>query len=166
MKEIERIFSHVINAVTSISGNAAIIFLVAAVLLINVSVVTRYALSAPLHFVEEISGYFVVAIVFLGLADTLRAERHIRIDVVFIHLSKKIQNTLEILSFILGLIFTGVFAWLTWQTVLDSYQIGMTSEGLWEVPLYLPQLLMPIGLVILILQILAYSIRKMHSFRS
>lgn len=166
MKKAESMLSRFINTLSSVFGNASIVSLVAVGLLVNAAVIMRYVFNAPFHFTEEISGYLMVALVFLGLADTLRAERHIRIDVVFVHLPKWIQNTLEICSLALGLIFAGIFAWRTGQTVLTSYQIKMTSFGLWQVPLYLPQLLMPIGFVALALQIIARAIKKIQGFRS
>lgn len=165
MKKAERVFNRLVNTLTSLLGNASVVCLAAVGLLVNVAVVMRYVFNAPFHFTEEISGYLVVAIVFLGLADTLRAEKHIRIDVVFVHLPRGIRNTLQIISFVLGLIFAIVFAWFTGHTVLTSYEIGMTSYGLWQVPLYLPQIFMPIGLALLALQIIISLVRKIRSLK-
>jgi len=159
-------FGKLIDKFSSAAANIANICLLSALLLVTIAVVMRYVFNAPFHFTEEISGYLVIAIVFLGLADTYRARRHIRVDLVLIRLPQKVRSVLETSGHLFSLVFVLLFIWYTYQTALTSYQVGRVSFGIWQVPLYVPQLLIPIGLLTLAIQIIAHIIKKFQTPRT
>lgn len=165
MKKVWLFFNQLTNMLSSLAVNVADACLGAILLLITVAVMVRYVFNAPFHFTEEIAGYLVLAAVFLGLGDTFRAQRHIKVDILFVRLPRGVRNVLEIIGYSLSLIFCVLFTWYTGQATLTSYQIGRVSFGLWQVPLYIPQLLMPTGLLIMTIQIIASMVKRINSLR-
>ena len=50
--------------------------------LTTADVVARYVFNSPTMWADEMASYLLIAIVFLGLAQNLRTDGHIRIDVI------------------------------------------------------------------------------------
>lgn len=158
--------SLLINAVSSVVARIAAIFVLAMGLLITVDVILRYVFNAPTQFADEVSAYLLVTITFLPLAYTLQTEKHIRVDVFTTRLSQKARNLLELVTSIMGLAFLAVVMRPACNMTLESYRYGSASVGGLHTPLYLPQLFIPIGLCLLILQLVLHIINTTIKIRS
>ena len=86
-------------------AGAVCVFLTA---LIAVAVISRRVFNAPLLITEEISGYMMLAIVFLGLAYTMKAEGHIRVDILLSSVPPGSRAVLETIATLLALGFAGL----------------------------------------------------------
>ena len=60
-----------------------------------------------------------------------------------------------IILLLIGLVFSLVFLVTSTEMTLNSYELGLLSTSTLRVPLYLPQMAMPIGFFILSLQFIA-----------
>ena len=54
-----------------------------------VEVLTRYILRSPLSIAEEMGGYLLVSITFMGLAYTWKEKGHVRVTLIFSRLPEK-----------------------------------------------------------------------------
>ena len=121
------------------------------------SSVMRYVVGAPLAFQEELVGLFFVALVFLSLPNCTMAHKHVRVTVVTEFLPGNWRKVAELTSLVLILIFSVVFASLTFDFAKLSYQIGALTE-VGDIVLFPWMMLMPIGLglmgLVALLQIL------------
>lgn len=113
---------------------------------------------------DEYSGYLYLASIFLGLAYTFLSGGHIRINIVTSRLSEGGVNGL--IDIIASIITLGVLAFVLYRTVLftyDSYELEMLSEAVSETPLYLTQIVMPIGTILFMLAVIAVIIKRLKN---
>ena len=97
----------------------------------------------------EISGFFLAAGTFTGLAYTFSNGAHIRMTVLIQGASPAGRRIVELVCCGLAGAGTGYLAWYTILLARDSKRFGDLSTGLLALPLWMPQSVMAFGLVIL-----------------
>ncbi len=122
--------------------------------LVTVAVISRYAFNAPLLFSDEISGYLLLGSVFFGLGYTMRVEGHIRVEMVIRRLPAKVQKYLTEWLRVVFLLYVLLLLAGTTVVVWSYYTVGTEAFTLLRTPLVWPALLMPIGLLILVLEVI------------
>lgn len=103
---------------------------------------------------NELAGYAMAAASFLALAPTLRAGGHIRVQVLLTALPERIRHWMELWCIVLALALMGYLAWWSVDLAWQSHVFGDVSPGLLPVPLWIPQGLMALGVVVLVLALL------------
>ena len=117
------------------------------VLLITLAqIVTRYAHIAVTGL-SDYAGYFMAASAFLAFAHALNRGAHVRIELV-LSIAGRYRYAAEVLSFSLGALISGWFAYYACRMVWWSYKFGDISTGLDATPLWIPQLTMAFGSVL------------------
>ena len=116
--------------------------------LVSLDVLLRYFLDRPLLFVDELASLLQVLVIFGGLAHTFLVGGHVRVDLVTAHVPPLVRAWLRMVTLGLGLVFVGVVAWVTMQSALTAYRYGRVSAVMLY-PLWIPMLLIPIGLLLL-----------------
>jgi TRAP-type transport system small permease protein len=125
-------------------------FLTATLLLIAVAlncanIIGRYVFNAPIASAEEVMLFLLVAVVFLGNSVVGWEGKQIRMDVVLHTLPPALRHWLEVfadLAMIAVSLILIVFAWPVIHMLAEFDQRSQAAE----VPLYIPQALIPIGL--------------------
>lgn len=156
------LFSKYLYRVSAVSGQVLIFGMT---LLITVDVLSRATIGKSTLVSTEISGYALVAIVFLGLAYTLRMERHIRIELLTRRLSLRRQQQLEIAVLILSMVFITWFAWATVGPVVLNYIQHHISITYLHTPMWIPYLFVPVGAGMLAIGLLIEIIGKLKKLR-
>lgn len=128
--------------------------------LIAIAVIARRVFNSPLLITEEISGYMMVAIVFLGLAYTMKMESHVRADILLSHVPRRARAVLETIATVIALGFAGVLVAGTWRLVAEFYTQQTLSFHYLQTPLWIPGSLLVIGAALLGLQLLARLLRR------
>ncbi len=131
----------------------------AMMILISWDVISRYVFDAPLLFSDEISGYLLVYICFLGAAGTMKQKRHINVDVLVNRLKAQTRMRLELVTSFIGLGFLLVFLWHSYVMVYRAYVRGVRMPSVLLTPLWIPESLVLIGTFFLVLQFIV-EIRK------
>lgn len=134
-------------------------------LLILTEIVIRTLFSMTLYITEEYTGYLMVGITFLALAYTLRERGHIRM--VFLHkvLKGKARIFLDIYSFAVGLVFSAILTFTTYNLFWDSVVSQTRSMQISETYLAIPQSFMPLGCLVLTIQFAAELGRSIIKLR-
>jgi len=135
----------------TISRSSGEILLFAMVLLITVDIIGRSTVGAT-RVADELSRYMLVGIVFVGLAHTQCAARHIEVNLVTRLFSEKRQEQLALVSSIIG---TAFVWWLFIATIpnpVRSFVGHVTSLSYIDVPMWIPHLLVPLGAGILAIE--------------
>lgn len=146
------------------AGYAAGLVLLAIIGLTMVEVFSRYVLERPLILSDELGGYAMVAIAFLGLAFCARDESHIRITFLVGKIPARISSPLRVATLALSLAFVAIATWVNWQFLVDSFARDMRSNSLLMTPLKWPQMAMPVGLTLFTLLMLARLIQGIGRF--
>lgn len=113
----------------------------------------------------DFAGFLLAAASFLALAYTLRAGAHIRVNLLISRLPERQAWVLEMLTLLLGAAITAYAAWYAVALTLESYDYGDMSTGIIAVPLWIPQVAMDAGLILLtvaFLDTLVESLRAGH----
>lgn len=133
--------------------------------MITLDVLMRYFLNRPLLFVDELASFLQVLIIFGGLAYTFVVGGHVRVDLVTAHLRPLAAAWLRVVTLSLGLALLAVVIWVTTQSALSAYRYDRVSTVmLW--PIWLPMLLIPAGLALMGLAMLATFARQLRAVLS
>ena len=109
------------------------------------SVFMRYVLGTPITWIDELSGYLVVAIVMFGAAEALRRDDHIRVDLLTTRLSGvKAQAMKVVWALFIGAVMVALLKSAI-TAVNFSRDFGIYSQGYMEIPMWIPQSMLIIG---------------------
>jgi TRAP-type C4-dicarboxylate transport system permease small subunit len=156
---IDRVLDRITRITSGVPAFAIGTLLVVWVILIAVYVVGRLFFQVKWMFVPEFTEYFMVCVVFLSVAYTLRSKGHISIDIVLRRLSKRVNAILEAITAFLSLLITCFLVergidWFLYAFSSHMYSMGPMHTLMW--PIFL---VVPIGLTMLALELLLYFYR-------
>lgn len=97
----------------------------------------------------ELAGYAMAGAIFLALAPTFRSGGHIRVNLLLAHVPPALRRAFEIWCLALLALIGGLFAAFSVQQVLDSHSFGDVSTGMLTIPLWIPQVSMALGAILL-----------------
>ena len=100
---------------------------------------------------DEISGYMLALAATWGFAYALRTDAHVRVDVLFPYMGRRLKAAMDFIAFILLALFATVISWKIWALVLDSMESGIKSSTYLLTPLYIPQGILGVGFSLLAL---------------
>lgn len=119
--------------------------LLSSFVLVAYSVGMRYFLGRPVPWVDEMVGYLLVGIVMFAAADALRRGEHIAVDLITDRLRGPARRGAQILSLAAVGVAGAVLLVAGLETVAFTKLLGIRSTGYLNVPMHLPQLLVPLG---------------------
>lgn len=129
------------------------LFLSAAVLLVVLEIFTRRVLSHSMVGSDEIAAYAVIWSVLFTASIAIKNNLHVRIDVIFVILPPKIGRYVDALGTFLSLVFTAFLTWSGWELVRESLMLGEVTMTMLRLPLWIPQLILPLGGLLLTLRL-------------
>jgi len=100
---------------------------------------------------DEISGYMLALAATWGFAYALRTDAHVRVDVMFPYMGRRLKAAMDFIALILMALFATIIAWKIWALVLDSMESGIKSSTYLLTPLYIPQGILGVGFSLLAL---------------
>lgn len=103
---------------------------------------------------DDFAGFSMAASAFLGLSYTFHSNEHIRVTLFIQRFRGQTRRGLEIWCHLLGSILAGFFAYYGVKMTVVSWQIEEVSVGLIPVPVWIPQLAMAFGTVMLTVAVL------------
>lgn len=117
-------------------------------------VLMRYLFNAPTTWSLEISVILTMWGTFLGVAYTLRQEGHTNVDLVVNRLSEQCRRTLKILIFFLIMVFSIFLTWVSLVPAIEAYLDKEVTQSYTRTPLFILMFSVPVGGMLLILEIL------------
>jgi len=123
--------------------------------------VSRYTIDVSSNSWLEIQWYMFAAMFMLGASYTLKRNEHVRVDVIYGHLSTRAQIWVDIIGgFLFLLPATVILAWLSWPMFYQSWlhnEMSANAGGLirWPVKIFLP-----LGFFLLTLQGVSEIIKR------
>jgi len=138
------------------------IMIILSALFIMYDVLTRY-FGQGTYWADEIAGYFLVAISFLGSGFTLQSGKHVQVKFVLEKLSPTINKVLDMVIKILILLITLIIFYLGSRYVLDLYLLKVKFITMLSVPQFIPYAAIPIGAFFLLLEVIRELILDLFS---
>jgi TRAP-type C4-dicarboxylate transport system permease small subunit len=121
------------------------ILLLVSVVVNFANVVGRYVFAAPIASAEEVMLFLLVAIVFLGNSVVAWERKQIRMDVFLHALPPGLRNALDVLADLAAIVVSVVLVVLSWPAIQMLAEFDERSQAA-DIPLVIPQALVPIGL--------------------
>ena len=135
------------------AGYAAAFFMVATLLMVVAGIADR-ALALGWRGTDMYAGYAMAACGFLALAHTFKRGEHIRVSLLLQAASPRMQRVMEIWSLAAASLLAAALSFyaikLTWQ----SWEFHDISTGNDATPLWIPQVAMAVGAVVLLVALL------------
>ena len=114
--------------------------------------------SRQLHFhvqgTDAYAGYLMAAAGFLALAHTLKRGEHIRVSLLLEHSPPRVRTALDRGSLAIGAALAALFAYYSVRLAWQSWKFHDISTASDATPLWLPQLSMALGAVILLVALI------------
>jgi TRAP-type mannitol/chloroaromatic compound transport system permease small subunit len=130
------------------------------VLVVCYDVVTRYFLKRSSVAVQELEWHLFAVVFLIGAAYTLKHDRHVRVDVLYMKFKPKIKawvNLLGSLIFLIPVCLIGI--WSSMNFVVSSFLIGEGSPDPGGLPARcVLKAVIPLSFFLLLLQGLSLSI--------
>ena len=131
----------------------------AIVLLVSYDVVMRYFFDRPQLFVDEVASFLQVLLIFGGAAYTFRVGGHVRVDLLTNIVRPTVRAWMRVVTLLLGVVFLAIVIWVTTQSASTAFRYGRVSAVMLY-PLWLPMLLIPAGLALMALVMVAALARQ------
>jgi TRAP-type C4-dicarboxylate transport system permease small subunit len=141
------------------------IALVAAALILSSSVVTRYFLHASTDWQDEASVFCLVGATFLCSAFVQAIRGHVGIEAVSSLLPPRVDRVRVALVDIGCFVFCVFFAWKSCTLLHEAWAEGQTTSSSWAPPLWIPYLLMSLGMILLSVQLAVQCVVSANKVR-
>ena len=121
----------------------------------------RYAYDTSSNAWLEIQWYMFAVIVMLGASYTMKRNEHVRVDILYMNLSRRGQLWIDILGTLVFLLPTcTILAWLAWPFFMQSFNVyehSSNAGGLLRWPI---KLVLPVGFALVALQGVSELIKR------
>ncbi|RJX32474.1 MAG: TRAP transporter small permease subunit [Desulfarculus sp.] len=151
----------VIDAISSLVGNASVWLVFILMLVMVYEVAMRYVFTAPTIWAMELSGYLMLLFVALGGALVLQQDGHINVDILYSRLSKRAQAVMSVITAGLFFIFLYYFFILSAKQAMVAVAFRHTSGTIWNPPIWPISILLAAGVGLVMLQGIAKFIRDL-----
>ena len=127
----------------------AALAMIGVLLMVLLSIVGRQA-GFNVPGTDAYAGYCMAAAGFLALAHTLKRNEHIRVTLLLGRLKGRAKHALEMWSLTAAVFLAGLFAFYATRQVWISHVINDVSTSNDATPLWIPQLTMAVGALVLL----------------
>lgn len=143
------------------AGSLAAFFLVGTLAMVLVSILGRL-----LHFhlpgTDAYAGYSMAAAGFLALAHTFKRGEHIRVTLVLEHAGPALRRGLQLWSLAAATLLAGLSTFFSIRLAWQSYQFNDVSTASDATPLWIPQLAMAAGTLVLLIAFVDEFVRELR----
>lgn len=144
-----------VRLASRICGVAAACLIASAILVVCQMVVIRYFLNASATWQTDYATFSLVAATLIGSPYVLSVKGHVSVDLLPSYLDRRGRTILGVVAGLAGLLFTGVLAWFGFLLFHEALAGGWRTDTVWELPLWIPYLSLPVGIGLLALQYVA-----------
>ncbi len=150
-----------IDAINDRIGRSAYWLILVAVLVSAGNAAIRYLVGDSSNAWLELQWYLFSAVFLLCAGYTLLHHQHVKIDIVYLRLSRRTQLWIDIggtVLFLLPMAF--IVMWLSWPVFVDAFKSGEVSGNTGGLTLWWARLLVPVGFLLLLLQGISELIKR------
>ena len=150
-----------LDLVYDAAGYLAAFFMVGILAMVLASVIGRLA-GFNLPGSDAYAGCCMAAAGFLSLAHTLKRGEHIRVTLFLDRFQGKLRRPLEIWCHLAGAFFSGILAFYSVRLVWQSYDFHDVSQGNDATPLWIPEIGMALGCIVLLVAMVDDLVRVLR----
>lgn len=159
-------FSRAIDAINTFFGKAVSWLLLLAVLISAGNATSRKLFNLSSNAWLEAQWYLFSAAFLAAAAWTLMSNEHVKVDLVYGHLPRRVQLWIDVLGTILFLLpFCLITIYLSWPNVVDKLATGEVSNNTGGLILWPVWAMIPLGFGLLALQGVSELIKRIAILR-
>ena len=132
--------------------------------MVLVAIVSRQ-LGMNVPGTDAYAGYSMAAAGFLALAHTLKRNEHIRVTLILGRLQGRARHGLEMWALSAGVLLGGLFAYYSVRLAWVSHAFNDVSTGNDATPLWIPQIAMAVGTVVLLIALVDEWVLELRGLR-
>ena len=148
-----------VSLLSSFLLNLALIAFIILTFSVIYEVIARSILNKPTIWSLEIVTYMISCVAFFGSAYVLRINKHLEINLLTKILPIKVRLIFNLIANIIAFIFCFIAFYYGCKLINLSYILGVVSVSELRVPLWIPQMTVPIGFFALSLEFLMRILR-------
>jgi len=153
-----------LDALYGAAGGLAALFMVGTLAMVLLGIASRL-LSWFVPGTDAYAGYCMAATGFLALAHTFRRGEHIRVTLILEHVGIKARRGLELWSLAVGSLLASAFAYYSVRLAFQSWDFNDVSTGNDATPLWIPQIAMALGGLVLAIALVDALVLEWHGKR-
>ena len=146
-------FERAVHLTSNIFMHISAILLLIMLLLGTTDVLGRYLFNEPISGATEIIEILLPGIVLLGWAYVQLDKSHINVDIIYNRFPPRFKAIVSLCITALAMAVMALIVWQGVDQVIANFQMGRLIRNI-NVPIYLPQLLVPIGAFVLLLELI------------
>ncbi len=154
-------FSTIVDTINEKLGKICDWLVLLACLVSGGNAMVRYAYDQSSNAWLEVQWYMFAVMVMFGASYTLKRNEHVRVDLLYMTLSRRGQLWVDILGTVFFLLPTcAILAWLSWPFFMQAFVVNEHSSnagGLLRWPI---KLVLPVGFTLVALQGLSEIIKR------
>lgn len=152
-KILENIKS-IINTMSEICGGICNVIILFINMFVFYEVISRYIFNKPTIWVTETCQYLLPVLCFVGASYCLKHKGHIKVDLLVRDFPIRIRKILNVMVNLAALMFFIVLGWESYISWREAYVFHFTSGTIIDIPLWIPLIVLPIGMIFLSLQLM------------
>jgi len=126
----------------------------------------RYAFDLSSNAWLEVQWYLFAVMVMLGTSYTFRLNEHVRVDIVYMQLSERGKEWLDLIGTAVFLVPSVlIIAWFSWPFFMQSWSIQEMSTNAGGLLRWPVKIMLPLGLVLLALQGISEIIKRVAALQ-
>jgi len=158
--------SRVIDGVNERLGRVANWAVLIAVAISAGNAMVRYAFDLSSNAWLEVQWYLFAVMVMLGTSYTFRMNEHVRVDIVYMQLSERGKEWLDLIGTAVFLVPSVlIIAWFSWPFFMQSWSIQEMSTNAGGLLRWPVKIMLPLGLVLLALQGISEIIKRVAALQ-
>lgn len=142
-----------LDSLYRLSGVLAAVGMVTTLTMVAAGIVSR-PLGIYLPGTDDYAGYAMAACGFLALAYTFKHGEHIRVSLVLERSGPRLRAALEWFSLATATAVAATLSFYAVRLALQSHEFEEISQGVDATPLWIPQLSMAIGSIVLLIALI------------
>lgn len=150
-----RRFIAVADGLSKSFGVVSVLLLTAAMLVVCQMIFWRYVFRAPTIWQTDFVVYSATAAIFLGAPYVLLTRGHVGVDVIEMMVRDRARRMLRLVGDVLGLAFCAAMLVASLMFFIEAWENEWNTSGVWQIPLWIPSLPLPLGFGLLCLQYVA-----------
>lgn len=165
MSALERAAAR-LERIVDAAGRLGAWCLFALVLVMAGNVLLRYGFSLGSVWAQELEWHLFVPICLLGMSFALLHGEHVRVDILYARFGERTKALIDLVSAVAFTVLAGLIVWLSLRYVGQSYAQAEGSANPGGIPYrWALKAVLPLGFALLLLQMLAESLRHLARLR-
>lgn len=108
----------------------------------------------PTGAINDVVAWLCAAAAFLTMAHAFKHGDFVRVTLILEKLSPATRRKFELVSLTIAAVSIAYLAWWACVFTFESWQFNELAQGLWAIPIWIPQLSFALGSVLLLLAVI------------